>query len=99
MKQFVLLICYSIKGNTKTNFFYIDNISHPTADQIKSLILNMLKEELGWEPPNLEKILERAEELMDIQSESDDNEVNEQDILTIVDEKEEIGFEGFQDGN
>ena len=57
----------------------------------------MLKEELGWEPPNLENILEKAEELLDTQSESDDNEVNEQDVLALFDEEEETDFEGFQD--
>lgn len=34
---------------------------------------------------------------MDIQSKSDDNEVNKQDVLAMFDEVEEIDFEGFHD--
>lgn len=34
---------------------------------------------------------------MDIQSKSDDNEVNKQDVLSMFDEVEEIDFEGFHD--
>ena len=37
MEQCVLLICYSMKGNAKTNFLSIDSISDPTANQITSL--------------------------------------------------------------
>ena len=70
MVQCVLLVCYSIKDNAKTKFLSVDNVSHPTADQMASLILKTLKEELGWEPPSLENILQRADTLVDTQLES-----------------------------
>ena len=81
----------------KSNFFLFLSLPHPTTDQIISLILKMLKQELGWEPPSLENILERAKQLMDTELESDDDEVNKQDVFAMFNEEEEIDFEGFQD--
>ena len=52
-EQCVLYVRYSINGKINTRFLAIDNVQRPNSEQLTNLVLDVLKNNLSWTPPEV----------------------------------------------